>query len=104
MSTCWGRQGWWSGRHRGRCDHGQRGRLRLGGRGHQHVLNPPSGEDRTHYEGTPRHAHTALDGLTAQASGIKAPDAHRLDTGYGHLVLLGDLCGLNALSIIEHTS
>ena len=92
------------GRHSGCGDNGQRGRLRLGGRGRQHVLDPPSRKDRTHYEGTPRHAHTALDGLSAQDGGIKAPNTHRLDTGYGHLVLLGNLCWLNALSIIGHMS
>ena len=94
------------GRHNGRGDNGQGGRLRLGRRRRQDVLRQPSCEDRPHREGTPRQAHTALDRLTAQAGGIKAPDAHGLDTcsGYGHLVLLGDLYGLYALSIIEHTS
>ena len=104
MSTCRGTQGLRSGLHSGRGDNGQGGRLRLGGRGRQDVLHQPSREDRTHREGTPRHTHTALDGLTAQDGGIKAPDAHRLDTGYGHLVLLGDLYRLNALSIIGHMS
>ena len=104
MSTCRDMQGLWSGRHSGRGDNGQGGRLRLGGRGRQDVLDPPSREDRTHHEGTPRHTHTALDGLSAQDGGIKAANAHRLDTGYGHLVLLGDLCWLNALSIIGHLS
>jgi len=104
MSTCRGTQGLRSGRHSGRGDNGQGGRLRLRGRGRQDVLHPSCSEERTHREGTPRHTHTALDGLTAQAGGIKAPDAHRLDTGYGHLVLLGDLCRLNVLSIIGHMS
>jgi hypothetical protein len=89
------------GRHSGRGDNGQGGRLRLGGRCRQDVLHHPSRENRPHREGTPRQAHTALDGLTAQAGGIKAPDADGLDTGYGHLVLLGVLCRLNTLSIIE---
>jgi hypothetical protein len=104
MSTCRRMQGLRSGRHSGRGDNGQRGRLRLGGRGRQDVLDQPSREDRTHHEGTPRHTPTALDGLTAQDGGIKVPDAHRLDTGYEHLVLLGDQCRLNALSIIGHMS
>jgi hypothetical protein len=78
--------------------------LRLGGHGRQDVLDQPSREDRTHRKGTPRHTHTALDGLTAQDGGIKAPHAHRLNMGYGHFVLLGDLCRLNALSIIGHMS
>jgi hypothetical protein len=104
MSTDWGMLGLWCGRHGGCGDNGQGGRLRLGRRGCQHVLHQPSREDRTHREGTPRHTHTAHDGLSAQAGGIKAPDAHRLDTGYGHLVLLGDLCRVNALSIIGRMS
>lgn len=104
MSTCRDMQGLRSGRHSGRGDYSQGGRLRLGGRGRQHVLHPPSREDRTDHEGTPRHTHTALDGFSAQDGGIKTPNAHRLDTGYGHLVLLGDLCWLNALSIIGHLS
>ena len=97
-------QGLRSRRHSGRGDNRQGGRLRLRGRGRQDVLHQPASEDRTHREGTPRHTHTALDGLTAQAGRIKAPDAHRLDTGYGHRVLLGDLCRLNALSIIGRMS
>ena len=104
MSTHCAMLGLRCGRHSCRGDNGQGSRLRLGGRGRQDMLHPPSSEDRTHHEGTPRHTHTALDRLTAQDGGIKAADAHRLDTGYGHLVLLGDLYWLNALSIIGHMS
>jgi hypothetical protein len=69
------------GRRSGRGDSGQGSRLRLGRRGRQDVLHQPSCEDRPHREGTPWQAHTALDGFTAQAGGIKAPDADGLDTG-----------------------